>query len=102
MVETIGQMSVSGERSVIRAAAVPPAPAVATPVQTQTPPPAQPAIASQATSVAQQLSATAPLDMERVSKIKRAIADGSFPILPSTIADRLLALRLEWSPNGKA
>jgi negative regulator of flagellin synthesis FlgM len=102
MVETIGQMSVSGERSVIRAAAVAPAPAVATPVQTQTPPPAQPAIASQATSVAQQLSATAPLDMERVSKIKRAIADGSFPILPSTIADRLLALRLEWSPNGKA
>ena len=44
MVETIGQMSVSGERSVIRAASVAPAQAVAAPVQTQPQAPAQPAV----------------------------------------------------------
>jgi negative regulator of flagellin synthesis FlgM len=33
---------------------------------------------------------------ERVAEIKRAIARGDFPILPYTIADQLIALRLDW------
>ena len=96
MVESIGLKAISGERSVARVATTAPAvtaaPVVAAPA----------AIASQAAGVARQLSASPPVDMERVAAIKRAIADGSFPILPSTIADRLLALRLEWAPNGEA
>jgi len=47
-------------------------------------------------------AAAAPVDMERVSKIKKAIADGKFPMVPATIADRLLALKLEWNPNDPA
>lgn len=70
---------------------------------------AQPAVqadAARATSGLQALSqpaaATAPVDVERVAKIKKAIEDGKFPILPATIADRLLALKLEWNPNDPA
>jgi len=100
MVESIGLKAIGGERSVPRVATTAPAPAVPNPLANPTP--AQSAIASQAATVARQLSASAPVDMERVAAIKRAIADGSFPILPSTIADRLLALRLEWAPNGEA
>lgn len=49
--------------------------------------------------VARQLAATPPVDLERVARIKKAIANGDFPIVSSTIADRLLALKLEWNPN---
>ena len=38
----------------------------------------------------------------RVAEIKKAIASGNFPILPATIADRLMALRLDWTSNDKA
>ncbi len=49
--------------------------------------------------VAKSLAASPPVDVERVAKIKKAIADGKFPIYPATIADRLLALKLQWNPN---
>jgi negative regulator of flagellin synthesis FlgM len=52
--------------------------------------------------VARQLAATPPVDLERVTRIKKAIADGSFPVVSSTVADRLLALKLEWNPNEQA
>lgn len=45
------------------------------------------------------LASTPPIDAERVSKIKKAIADGKFPLVPSTVADRLLALKLQWKPH---
>lgn len=48
------------------------------------------------------LAATPPVDAERVARIKRAIEEGRFPILPATIADRLLALKLAWNPNDPA
>lgn len=106
MMESIGLKAVGGERSVTRVATTAPATTVASaaaaPAPTPTPTPSPAPVASQAADVAKQLSSSAPVDMERVAAIKRAIADGSFPILPSTIADRLLALRLEWAPNGKA
>lgn len=72
------------------------------------PAPAAPAPAVEAAAkpvtgeVARTLSASAPVDSERVSRIKKAIEDGRFPLVPSTIADRLLALRLQWSPNDPA
>jgi negative regulator of flagellin synthesis FlgM len=40
-----------------------------------------------------------PIDHERVSRIRAAIRNGTFPIYPATIADRLLALKLEWNPH---
>jgi negative regulator of flagellin synthesis FlgM len=108
MMETIGIKAVGGGRGVTRTATTAPAAlvanaaAVATPSSSAPPLAARSPIASQAADVARQLSSSPPVDMERVAAIKRAIADGSFPILPSTIADRLLALRLEWAPNGEA
>lgn len=52
--------------------------------------------------IARSLAASAPVDTDRVATIKKAIADGKFPILPATIADRLLALSLQWNPNDQA
>ncbi|MDA4835688.1 flagellar biosynthesis anti-sigma factor FlgM, partial [Enterobacter hormaechei] len=45
---------------------------------------------------AKALAAEAPTDADRVQEIRRAIQNGSFPILPATIADRLIALKLNW------
>ena len=41
----------------------------------------------------------APVDLERVSRIRAAIRNGTFPIYPAKIADRLIALKLEWNPH---
>lgn len=51
--------------------------------------------------LAAQLAARPPVDAERVQQIKKAIANGTFPILPATIADRLLAVRYEWMSNDR-
>lgn len=53
-------------------------------------------------ALSQPAAASPPVDVDRVSKIKKAIEDGKFPLLPATIADRLLALKLEWNPNEAA
>jgi negative regulator of flagellin synthesis FlgM len=59
-------------------------------------------------TVAQQLKLSAiafgfdekpPVDLERVSRIRNAVRNGTFPIYPATIADRLIALKLEWNPH---
>lgn len=57
---------------------------------------------SAAASLTQAAAASAPVDAERVARIRKAIADGKFPLVPSTVADRLLALRLQWNPHDKA
>ena len=44
-------------------------------------------------------AATPPVDTDRVARIRSAIRNGTFPIYPATIADRLLALKLEWNPH---
>ena len=62
----------------------------------------QVAQASTAASLTQAAAASAPVDAERIARIKKAIADGNFPLVPSTVADRLLALKLQWNPNDKA
>ena len=40
-----------------------------------------------------------PADEARVEEVRRAVRDGSYPITPETIADRMLALKLYWSPT---
>ena len=62
----------------------------------------QAAQASTAASITQAAASSAPVDAERVARIKKAIADGKFPLVPSTVADRLLALKLQWNPNDPA
>lgn len=49
--------------------------------------------------MARTMAAQPPVDMDRVAEIKKAIAQGNFPILPATIADQMIALKLDW--NGK-
>ena len=52
-----------------------------------------------ATLISRAMAAQAPVDAERIAKIRKAVQEGRFPLVPSTIADRLLALKLEWNPN---
>jgi negative regulator of flagellin synthesis FlgM len=53
-------------------------------------------------ALSQPLASQPPVDSERVAKIRKAIQDGNFPLVPSTIADRLLALKLQWKPHEQA
>jgi negative regulator of flagellin synthesis FlgM len=62
----------------------------------------QVAQASTASALTQNAAASAPVDAERVARIKKAIADGKFPLVPSTAADRLHALQLQWTPHDAA
>lgn len=50
-------------------------------------------------SVARELASSAPVDLERVARIRQAIQNRTYPILPETIADRLIALKLNWRPE---
>ncbi len=43
-----------------------------------------------------------PVNQERIALIKKAIADGHFPIMPATIADQMIALKLSWNNNDAA
>ena len=54
----------------------------------------------QASGIARELAAAAPVDLDRVARIKKAISTGTFPILPATIADRMLALKYDWDPHA--
>ncbi|MEG8014829.1 MULTISPECIES: flagellar biosynthesis anti-sigma factor FlgM [unclassified Sphingomonas] len=113
MVESIGAKPLTGgERSVARIAAT--MPAVQTGVQTSAQIGAQigaqPAArqvdakpsATSSIALAQTMAAAAPINEARVAAVKKAVANGTFPILPATIADRLLAFKLEWAPHDKA
>ena len=56
----------------------------------------------EAGALAKVLASTPPVNADRVTQIRHAIQNGSFPILPAKIADRLIALRLEWNPSEQA
>ena len=43
--------------------------------------------------------AATPVDEAHVEEVRRAIRNGTYPVLPETIADRLLALKLNWTPK---
>lgn len=40
-----------------------------------------------------------PVDDKRVAEVRAAVRNGTYPILPETVADRLLALKLDWNPK---
>lgn len=68
-------------------------------------PAAQPVTANAASglqALTQPAAATPPVDVERVAKIRKAIEDGKFPLIPSTIADRMIAFKMQWNPNEPA
>ena len=97
MVEPVGYKPVVTPKEPVR---------VAAPAAPQAASPASPAVAATTTTVAAgtaaRLSAQPPVDTDRVERIRKAIAEGKFPILPATVADRLLALKLEWHANDPA
>ncbi|MGL4312809.1 MAG: flagellar biosynthesis anti-sigma factor FlgM [Sphingomonas sp.] len=62
---------------------------------------ATPTVAAATVAVTRSLAAQPPVDLERVERIRSAIQRGTYPIVPETIADRLIALRLGW-PNDAA
>ncbi|VXC74748.1 conserved hypothetical protein [Sphingomonas sp. T1] len=106
MVESIGSKPLTGgERSVARIAATTPVQPAAQPLaQAQAPDRAVEAEPSATSSIAlaRTMAAAAPINEARVAAVKKAVANGTFPILPATIADRLLAFKLEWAPNDPA
>jgi len=53
-------------------------------------------------SLAAEMSAQPPVDADHVARIRKAIAEGNFPISPATIADRFLALRMDWTSHDQA
>lgn len=57
-------------------------------------------VESSAAALASSMAAQPPVDAERVARIRKAVQEGRFPIYPADAADRLLALKLEWNPNG--
>lgn len=100
MVDSIGSKPISiGERGVTRVAAANPVAAVVTPDR-EVAVAATPAISL--ASTAKTLAAEAPINSDRIAEIRRAIANNTFPILPATIADRLIALGMQWNSNDKA
>ncbi|WP_210357525.1 MULTISPECIES: flagellar biosynthesis anti-sigma factor FlgM [Sphingomonas] len=107
MVESIGSSPLNGSGNVSRVtapSAVPSPQAVAAqPSPTQANPAVLAASAgAQLSGLAKALASEAPIDSDRVQEIRKAIQNGSFPILPATIADRLIALKLNWDGNEKA
>lgn len=98
MVDSVGGKPFSvGERSVGRVERVSQPRAIEAPVRAETKAPA-----SALGQVARELAASPPVDSDRVSRIRRAIAEGKFPISPATIADHLIALKLNWTGNEQA
>jgi negative regulator of flagellin synthesis FlgM len=56
----------------------------------------------QSPTLAKELAAKPPVDSNRVQRIKDALANGTFPISPATLADQLIALRYDWLSNDPA
>ena len=101
MVDSIGSTPLNGSGSVSRVAAPAAAPTVQ-PALKKAAEQAPAAADTQLGALARSLAASPPVDGDRVGLIKKAIQNGSFPILPATIADRLLALRLNWDGHDAA
>ncbi len=53
-------------------------------------------------TTAQAMASSPPVDTDRVATIRKAISEGRFPLSPATIADRLIALKLDWNSNEPA
>ena len=99
MVESVKSTTVSvGDRRIAPVERTAPArPAATLTQQARTP-----AQAPAATTLAQDMAVSAPVDADRVRAIKAAVAAGTFPINPARIADTLIALRYDWMADDKA
>ena len=52
-------------------------------------------------AMASAMAAAPPVDADRVHQIKTALANGTFPLSPSTIADQFIALRYDWMSQNE-
>ena len=69
-------------------------------VPAPTPSAAEPSTtASALQSLVGELAAKPPVDDNRVARIRNAIATGTYPLSPENVADRLIALKLNWIPH---
>jgi len=50
-------------------------------------------------AIASETGKGVPVDTQHVEAVRRAVRNGTYPITPDTIADRMLALKLNWSPS---
>ena len=98
MVDAIGKTPGIAMQGVTKVAA--PTPVVPTAAEPDAP--TQAASTTALGGTARQLAASPPVDLERVTRIRRAIEEGRFPLSPSTIADRLIALRMDWIAHDEA
>lgn len=94
MVDPVGAKPLAQDRSITRLA---PASAIArsAPVVQDR---AAPQTGTGLSALIAEFAATPPVDLDRVARIRHAIANGQYPIAPETIADRLIALKLNWKP----
>lgn len=60
------------------------------------------AVETAASELSQSMASQAPVDSDRVARIRKAVQEGRFPLVPSTVADRLLAFKLNWTGNDQA
>jgi len=91
VVNPIGTRPVTGSDRVVA-----PVARAAAPVAVETP---TRSVDTQLAAVASEAAASPPIDQERVARIRDAVRKGSFPIYPTQIADRLIALKYEWKPH---
>ncbi len=61
-----------------------------------------PELRSAATAMAGTAAARPPVDTDRVTQLRDAIASGRYPIDPNKIAARMLAAKQEWDAHGPA
>lgn len=95
MVDPVGAKPVTQERSIARVAQTAPVARSRSVVQDD----AETPVAGGVAGVIADYAAAAPVDLDRVAKIRDAIASGSYPIVAETIADRLIAIKLNWKPQ---
>ena len=50
-----------------------------------------------ARETAKALAFRPPVDLERVHQIKRELQDARYPLVPATIADRMIEAQLRWA-----
>lgn len=103
MVESIGARPVTSETKVTRIAPATAAASARPSVAPQDDPIAPSPLGDTAalSGVAKSLAASPPVDVDRVALVRRAIERGDFPILPATIADRMIALRYDWMSSNE-
>lgn len=95
MVEPVGQ-KIAGTVREPRPLKVEPAAASTRPAAVATDTAQTARAAGEAADLKREMVVKPPVDAERVQVIKRAIAEGRFPIQPAKIADRLIAFQLGW------